>query len=121
MALEDAKSKVDTAFTRSGPRGYAFENAFGGAASFRRRPYTKDPTGVDHAIAGAPFDQAVTHCTGSRRSRRAALREMAGINMVGRVVVEVSPPSDTAGATAIAAAHVAYELVCLYHWARKQR
>ena len=51
----------------------------------------------------------------------AMLRDLAGINMVGGDVVEVSPPYDTTGATAIAGAHVAYELVCLYHWARTQR
>ena len=42
------------------------------------------------------------------------LRDLAGINMVGGDVVEVSPPFDTSGATAIAGAHVATELMCLY-------
>jgi agmatinase len=74
MALEDAKSQVDTAFTRKGLRGYAFENAFGGATSFLRRTYTKDLTGVDLAITGVPFDQAVTHRTGTRFGPR-AIRE----------------------------------------------
>jgi agmatinase len=49
------------------------------------------------------------------------MRDLAGINLVGGDVVEVSPPYDTTGATAIAGAHVAYELICLYHWARTQR
>lgn len=74
MALEDAKNDVDTAFTRKGLRGYAFENAFGGATSFLRRTYTKDLTGVDLAITGVPFDQAVTHRTGTRFGPR-AIRE----------------------------------------------
>ncbi|PRY80453.1 agmatinase [Yoonia maritima] len=43
----------------------------------------------------------------------AILRDLAGINMVGGDVVEVSPPYDTTGATAIAGAHVAMELCCL--------
>jgi agmatinase len=51
----------------------------------------------------------------------AMLRDLAGINLVGGDVVEVSPPYDTTGATAIAGAAVAYELICLYHWARTQR
>ena len=51
----------------------------------------------------------------------AFLRDLAGINMVGGDIVEVSPPYDTTGATAIAGAHVAYELICLYHWAKTQR
>ena len=74
MPLEDAKSDVDTAFTRTTQRGYAFENAFGGATSFLRRTYTKDLTGVDLAITGVPFDQAVTHRTGTRFGPR-AIRE----------------------------------------------
>ena len=74
MALEDAKNDVDTAFTRKGLRGYAFENAFGGATSFLRRSYSKDLTGVDLAITGVPFDQAVTHRTGTRFGPR-AIRE----------------------------------------------
>ncbi len=74
MALEDAKSQVDTAFTRETLRGYAFENAFGGATSFLRRTYTKDLTGVDLAITGVPFDQAVTHRPGTRFGPR-AIRE----------------------------------------------
>ncbi len=44
----------------------------------------------------------------------AILRALAGINIVGMDVVEVSPPYDTTGATAIAAAHVAMELLCLW-------
>ena len=51
----------------------------------------------------------------------AILRELAGINLIGGDVVEVSPPYDTTGATAVAGAHVAYELICLYHWARTMR
>lgn len=74
MALEDAKTEIDTAFTRKGLRGYAFENAFGGATSFLRRTYTKDLSGVDLAITGVPFDQAVTHRTGTRFGPR-AIRE----------------------------------------------
>ena len=74
MALEDAKTQVDTAFTRTTQRGYAFENAFGGATSFLRRTYTKDLAGVDLAITGVPFDQAVTHRAGTRFGPR-AIRE----------------------------------------------
>ena len=76
MALEDAKTEVDTAFTRKSNRGYAFENAFGGATSFLRRTYTKDLTGVDLAITGVPFDQAVTHRAGTRFGPR-AIREVS--------------------------------------------
>ncbi len=74
MALEDAKQQVDTAFTRETRRGLAFENAFGGATSFLRRSFTKDLTGVDLAVTGVPFDQAVTHRPGARFGPR-AIRE----------------------------------------------
>lgn len=47
------------------------------------------------------------------------LRGLAGINAVGMDVVEVSPQYDTSGATAIAGAHVAVELMCL--WAHRQK
>jgi agmatinase len=49
------------------------------------------------------------------------LRDLAGINMVGGDVVEVSPPYDTTGATAIMGAHVAVELMCLFCWNKRQR
>ena len=49
------------------------------------------------------------------------IRGCRGLNLIGAECVEVSPPYDTTGATAIAGAHVAYELICLYHWARTRR
>jgi agmatinase len=78
MALEDAKTEIDSAFTRKSQRGLAFENAFAGATSFLRRTYTKDLTGVDLAITGVPFDQAVTHRTGTRFGPR-AIREASSL------------------------------------------
>jgi agmatinase len=44
------------------------------------------------------------------------LRDLAGINIKGGDVVEVSPPFDTTGATAIAGAHIAMEIICLLGW-----
>jgi agmatinase len=78
MGLEDAGNEVDSAFTRKGLRGYAFENAFGGATSFLRRTYTKDLAGVDLAVTGVPFDQAVTHRSGTRFGPR-AIREASAL------------------------------------------
>ena len=46
----------------------------------------------------------------------AILRALAGLRVLGGDVVEVSPPFDPTGATAIAAAHVATEIMCLYGW-----
>ena len=42
------------------------------------------------------------------------LLELQGIDVVGMDVVEVSPPYDTTGATAIMGAHVAVDLLCLW-------
>ena len=78
MGLEDAKSEVDNAFTRNGFKGASFENAFGGATSFLRRKYSKDLIGVDLAITGVPFDQAVTHRPGTRFGPR-AIREASSL------------------------------------------
>jgi agmatinase len=51
----------------------------------------------------------------------AMLRDLAGINMVGGDIVEVSPPYDTTGATAIAGAHIAMELCCLALWNKRKK
>ncbi|WP_187430375.1 Agmatinase [Roseobacter fucihabitans] len=74
MALEDAKTQMDHAFTREDLKGPSFELTFGGATSFLRRKYTKDLTGVDIAVTGVPFDQAVTNRPGTRLGPR-AIRE----------------------------------------------
>ncbi|XDA99594.1 agmatinase [Sulfitobacter sp. LCG007] len=78
MALEDAKTQVDHAFTRDDLKGHSFENAFGGATSFLRRRYSKDLAGVDIAVTGVPFDQSVTNRTGTRLGPR-AVREASSL------------------------------------------
>ena len=49
------------------------------------------------------------------------LRDLAGINMVGGDVVEVSPQYDVSGATAVAGAHAAHELICLWGWNKRRQ
>lgn len=78
MALEDAKTQVDQAFTRQSLRGQSFENTFGGATSFLRRRYTKDLSGAQIAVTGVPFDQAVTNRPGTRLGPR-AIREASAL------------------------------------------
>ena len=91
-----------------------------------------DPLLCSSSAASATLEQQGAIVTGSFRalgcgidgSFRGSVRGetlTGSINMVGGDIVEVSPPYDTTGATAIAGAHVAYELICLYHWARTQR
>ncbi len=78
MGLEDAKSEVDGAWRREELKGLSFENAFGGATSFLRRRYSRDLAGVDLAVTGIPFDQAVTHRPGTRFGPR-AIREASSL------------------------------------------
>lgn len=78
MALEDAKQQIDMAFTRDDLKGPSFELTFGGATSFLRRKYSKDLTGVDIAVTGIPFDQAVTNRPGTRLGPR-AIREASAL------------------------------------------
>ncbi|WP_170514678.1 agmatinase [Ruegeria atlantica] len=78
MSLEDAKNQVDEAFTNPDLKGLSFENTFGGATSFLRRLYTKELKGVDIAVTGVPFDQAVTNRPGTRLGPR-AIREASAL------------------------------------------
>ncbi|MEO0402350.1 MAG: agmatinase [Pseudomonadota bacterium] len=78
MALEEAKTQIDHAFTREDLRGPSYELTFAGATSFLRRRYTKDLTGVDIAVTGVPFDQAVTNRPGTRLGPR-AIREASSL------------------------------------------
>lgn len=78
MALEDAAKHMDMAFTRDDLKGPSFELTFAGATSFLRRKYTKDLTGVDIAVTGVPFDQAVTNRPGTRLGPR-AIREASAL------------------------------------------
>lgn len=59
-------SQGDQAFRRDGTLGCWHEMTYGGALSFLRRNYTRDLTGVDVAITGVPFDNAVTFRPGCR-------------------------------------------------------
>ncbi len=47
------------------------------------------------------------------REAQAMLRHLEGLNIVGADVVEVSPPFDVGGMTALAAATVMFELLCV--------
>ncbi|AXI46239.1 agmatinase [Sulfitobacter sp. SK012] len=78
MALEDAATQIDLAFTREDLKGPSFELTFAGATSFMRRRYTKDLTGVDIAVTGVCFDQAVTNRPGTRLGPR-AIREASAL------------------------------------------
>jgi agmatinase len=56
----------DEAFRRTDIKGTQWEPTYAGALSFMRRKYTRDLKGVDIAVTGVPFDQAVSHRSGTR-------------------------------------------------------
>ncbi len=61
----------DQAFLRKDPIGRWPEMTYGGALSFLRRKYSHDLVGVDVAVSGIPFDNAVTYRPGCRLGPRA--------------------------------------------------
>ena len=64
MALEmDKLGRLpgDDAFRRTQAKGTNWEPTYAGALSFMRRKYSSDLAGVDIAVTGVPFDQAVSH------------------------------------------------------------
>ncbi len=56
----------DHAITADSLYGTVVQPAYAGVASFMRRKYTRDLTGVDVAISGIPFDLATTNRPGAR-------------------------------------------------------
>ena len=78
---------------------------------------TFDIDGLDPAYApgtGTPvWGGLTTHQAG------VILRGLAGVNLVGADVVEVSPPYDHASITALAGAYIAYDLLALWGWTRR--
>ena len=56
----------DDAFRRTEVKGTNWEPTYAGALSFMRRKYSRDLAGVDIAVTGVPFDQAVSHRPGTR-------------------------------------------------------
>ena len=79
----EAKNEIDLAITRKGMRGASLENAFSGVTSFLRTSYAKDLRGVDLAITGVAFDQAVTHRPGTRFGPR-AIREASALQAMDK-------------------------------------
>jgi len=61
----------DQAFLASGLHENRHEMTYGGALSFLRRKYARDLEGVDVAVSGVPFDNAVTYRPGCRLGPRA--------------------------------------------------
>ena len=65
-AKSDNPTPGDAAFLRADLKGTVVEATYAGALSFMRRKYSRDLQGVDIAVTGIPFDQAVTGRPGTR-------------------------------------------------------
>jgi hypothetical protein len=72
------EKQVDLAFTREDRGGLPTRTPLAAPRAFLRRRYTKDLAGVDLAVTGVPFDQAVTHRPGTRFGPR-AIREASSL------------------------------------------
>ena len=70
-----------------------------------------DIDGLDPAFAPGTGTPVFGGLTSGQAS--IILHDIAGINIIGGDVVEVSPPYDPSGATAVAGSAVALELICL--------
>ena len=114
MALEMDKlgrSPGDEAFRREDLKGTRWEATYAGALSFMRRKYTRDLSGVDIAVTGVPFDQAVTHRPGTRLGP-AGIRHASAENAWGPIYPWGFDPFDTL-------AVVDYG-DCFFDWGRKE-
>jgi guanidinopropionase len=72
---------------------------------------TFDVDGLDPAYTpgtGTPESGGIT-----MREAQRLLREFAGVNIIGADVVEVSPPLDPSGMTAMNGATILFEILCL--------
>ncbi len=78
-----------------------------------------DVDGLDPVYApgtGTPESGGLTMVEAQR-----LIRELAGLDFVGGDVVEVSPPFDPSGVTALNAANVLFEVLCVLAVARQRR
>lgn len=64
--LDNPEKPGDHAITAKSLYGSVFQPAYAGVASFMRRKYTRDLTGVDVAVSGIAFDAATSNRPGAR-------------------------------------------------------
>jgi arginase family enzyme len=110
---------------------------FSGVATFFRSNFRPGLDEVDVALLGVPTDLGLTQRSGARHGPREIrnqscnilyynpltkvipyeakrlLQGLRGLDVVGCDIVEVSPPFDSAGITALAGAQLMYEMLCL--------
>ncbi len=119
----EVESEVQLGLTRVDARQVHAEGPEA-AAEVARRAVGDGPVYLSFDIDG--LDPAFAPGTGtpvwgglSTAQAAVILRGLSGINLVGGDVVEVAPPYDHAGVTALAGAHVMYDLIALWGWDRR--
>lgn len=101
----------DAAFRRDSHFGTEVEATYAGAQSFMRRKYSRDLRGVDIAITGIPFDQAVTNRPGTRFGPE-AIRRASNQHAWGPYWPWFFDPFDTLSAVDYGD--------CFFDWGRKE-
>lgn len=101
----------DAAFLRESHRGTEIEATYAGAQSFMRRKYTRDLKGVDVAVTGIPFDQAVTNRPGTRFGPQ-AIRQASNQHAWGPYWPWLFDPFDTLSVVDYGD--------CFFDWGRKE-
>jgi agmatinase len=101
----------DAAFRRDSLFGTEVEATYAGAQSFMRRKFTRDLRGVDVAITGIPFDQAVTNRPGTRFGPE-AIRRASNQHAWGPYWPWFFDPFDTLGVVDYGD--------CFFDWGRKE-
>ena len=114
MALEMDKltrAPGDEAFRRENLKGTQWEPTYAGALSFMRRKYTRDLKGVDIAVTGVPFDQAVSHRSGTRMGPE-GIRKASAENAWGPFWPWMFDPFDTLAVSDYGD--------CFFDWGKKE-
>jgi agmatinase len=101
----------DEAFRRDTIMGTQWEPTYAGAQSFMRRKYTRDLKGVDIAVTGIPFDQAVSHRSGARMGPE-GIRKASAENAWGPFWPWMFDPFETLGVIDYGD--------CFFDWGRKE-
>ena len=92
--------------------------------TFMRSPLQRDPAGLDVAMVGVPYvdglDPVYAPGTGTPEiggltvmQGLEIIRGCRGLDIVGCDLVEVAPPYDVSGNTALTAANLLFEMLCV--------
>ncbi|MDB5363679.1 MAG: agmatinase [Rhodospirillales bacterium] len=85
---------------------------FAGPATMMRLPAREDAAGLDACFIGIPLDIGTWNRSGTRFGPR-QIRACRGLDLVGCDLVEVSPPYDGSGNTALLSAGLLFEMLCV--------